>query len=229
MSGELKHALQQPFIFATGLSAGIHSAWSLGTMFSGNMPQPGLTGHFIFWIVPAVLIAFAIDIGQISTSAEIRAGQHSRAKYGTFVTLALATYYLQFIYIVHHMPALQIAAGVALFPSLAELVRNAAVWVIPALLPISTILYTIGTDDPPVLKPAEGYQLETPAEIVINDALLLQGENNHEPELYDALCDECGWRGIDYATKLAAANAVKAHKMHKHLVKLPTSNGNHHH
>ena len=159
MSNQLKHALAQPFIFATGLSAGIHSAWSLGTMFSGEMPQPEFSGRFIFWIVPAVLIAFAIDIGQIATSAEIRAGQRSRAKYGTFIVLALATYYLQFIYIVHHMPALEIADGVALFPGAAELVRNAAVWLIPALLPISTILYTSGTDDHVPAKPA-GFELK---------------------------------------------------------------------
>jgi len=218
MSEHLQKALRQPFISATALAAGIHSAWSLGTMFSGQMPAPEITGRFIFWIVPAVLIAFAIDIGQISTSAEIRAGQRSKSKYATFVVLALATYYLQFIYIVHHMPALAIADGVALFPAAAEVVRNAGLWLIPALLPISTILYTFGE------QPAEPAEFTPSADF---SGVLLPAEI--EPgKRHEISCDECEWSGGDYDSKLAAANALKAHKMHKHLIRLPVGNGNHH-
>lgn len=202
---ELKHALAQPFIFATGLSAGIHSAWALGTMFSGEMPGPGFTGEFVMWIVPAVLIAFAIDIGQIATSAEIRAGQRSMGKYGTFIVLALATYFLQFLYIVHHMPSLQIAPGVALFPGLAELVRNSAVWIMPALLPISTILYTLGTD----ARTADSAKIEQSA----NNADLLVAETTQHAHFI--ACDVCDWFG-EYETRLGAANALKAHRQHNH-------------
>lgn len=215
---ELKHALQQPFIFATGLSAGIHSAWALGTMFSGRMPAADLTGEFIFWIVPAVLIAFAIDIGQIATSAEIREGQRSKSKYGTFIVLALATYYLQFIYIVHHMPAMQIAPGVALFPQLAELVRNAAVWVIPALLPISTILYTMGNES----QSAESANFEGTA---IDNKLLVAGAEQQSDQAHFIECDTCEWFG-EYSTRLGAANALKAHRQHNHPEPTLSSNGN---
>jgi hypothetical protein len=219
MRNDLKHALQQPFIFATGLSAGIHSAWSLGTMFSGEMPQPEFSGRFIFWIVPAVLIAFAIDIGQIATSAEIRAGHRSKGKYGTFIVLALATYYLQFIYIVHHMPALEIAEGVALFPGMAELVRNAAVWVIPALLPISTILYTAGTDEQ---AQNEG-TVHLPKELQLGDGEIIMIETPS----YSIDCPECGWTGTSYKSETAATNALNRHKGHCPKMTEFSNNGRH--
>src|SRR5690349_1977436 len=98
----LKHVLGQPFIFATGLAALIHSTWSLGTFFSG--PQPSEPIQLLMWITPALLIAFSLDVGQIVTSAEIRAGHRSRAKYLTFGVFAAATYFLQFAYISAHMP-----------------------------------------------------------------------------------------------------------------------------
>jgi hypothetical protein len=43
----------------------------------------------------------------------------------------------------HHMPALELAPGVrATWAGFATVMRDAAVWVIPALLPLSTLLYT---------------------------------------------------------------------------------------
>lgn len=139
-----KHIIEQPFIFATGLAALIHSTWSLGTIFAGDQPTAGLTISFIGWLTPALLISFALDIGQIVTSAEIRAGERTRAKYLTFIIFALATYYLQWLYIAHHMPELALAGGVR--PQWAEMValmRDFAVWIVPALLPLSTALYTM--------------------------------------------------------------------------------------
>lgn len=223
MSQHLSEALKQPFISATALAAGIHSAWSLGTMFSGEMPTPEPTARFIFWIVPAVLIAFAIDIGQISTSAEIRAGQRSNSKYATFVLLALATYYLQFIYIVHHMPALEIAPGVALLPGVAEVVRNAAVWLIPALLPISTILYTLGNEEKQIAKaPSQFLQL---VEVLTDeDGEILSGEIPNPP--FVVVCPDCGW-AQEYDNRTSATNGLNRHRGHcpKNVVLSP--NGHH--
>src|SRR5690606_34049346 len=104
------HALRQPFIFATGLAALMHSTWSLGTLFAGVSPEVAPTLEYAGWIAPAVLIAFALDVGQIVTSAELRAGERTLAKYATFGIFAAATYYLQWLYIVHHMPALDLGA-----------------------------------------------------------------------------------------------------------------------
>jgi hypothetical protein len=136
----LKHILQQPFVAATGLAALVHSTWALGTLFAGEQPDGW---HLLGWLLPALLIAFALDVGQISTSYEIRQDGLTWTRGITFVVFAGATYYLQWLYIAHHMPALALAPGVRqTWADFATVMRDAAVWVIPALLPLSTLLYT---------------------------------------------------------------------------------------
>lgn len=152
---KLKHVVEQPFVFATGLAALVHSTWSLGTLFSGEQPEAALTVHFIGWIVPALLIAFALDIGQISTSQEIREDGLTVSRGLTFVVFAVATYYLQWLYMAHHMPALPLSEGVTgkVWTDFAINLRDAGIWLVPSLLPLSTILYTFSskrTTTPPV-------------------------------------------------------------------------------
>lgn len=145
----IKHVTEQPFVFATGLAALVHSTWSLGTLFAGTQPATTDPLKFAFWLVPALLISFALDVGQIATSAEIREGQRTATKYITFTVFAVATYYLQWLYIAHHMPQLELASGVRqTWASGATILRDAAVWIIPALLPLSTLLYTLSTTEP---------------------------------------------------------------------------------
>lgn len=137
--------VHSPFILATGIAAFVHSTWALATLFSGEMPDPASAPlAFAYWLLPAALIAFALDVGQIVTSAEIRSGKLTAAKAWTFGTFALATYYLQWTYIVHHMPDLALGAGIrsAWVPAILVM-RDAAIWIVPALLPASTLLYTL--------------------------------------------------------------------------------------
>lgn len=150
-----QHVKAQPFVFSTGLAALIHSTWSLGTMFAGSPPAfASLSLHALaswaYWLVPALLLAFALDVGQIMTSSEIRAsherGHKPYAKYLTFVVLAGATYFLQWVYMAAHMPAVPLADGVrSSWSPFASLARDAALFVVPGLLPISTILYTFSS------------------------------------------------------------------------------------
>lgn len=139
----IKHMIKNPFITATGAAAFVHSTWALGTLFAGNEPTQ-FTGAWLAWVLPAALIAFSLDIGQIATSNEIREGQRGWQKYATFVVFAVATYYLQWLYIAHHMPMIDLAPGVReSWSGAASLFRDAAVWLLPALLPMSTTLYTL--------------------------------------------------------------------------------------
>lgn len=186
----LKHLIHQPFVFATGLAALVHSTWSLGTLFSGVQPTAQLSVAFVGWIVPAFLIAFALDVGQIVTSAEIRGGQKTRMKYATFAVFAVATYYLQWLYIAHHMPEMELAKGVReTWSDFATVLRDAAIWIIPALLPLSTLLYTFsGHEDAesiPVVtvEPVQVKRSEAPAQL----AMPLQ-DDSHVAE-----CPACGW------------------------------------
>lgn len=167
----LKHIWQSPLIFATGLAALVHSTWALGTMFSGEQPaiETITTGigyvHFAGWLIPALLIAFALDIGQIITSHEIRTMGMTKARAITFVVFALATYYLQWLYMAHHMPLVELAEGISSIHRDAALwLRNMGLWLIPSLLPLSTLLYTFSTenDDHAVQVSAPEFQVSKP-------------------------------------------------------------------
>lgn len=141
MKNVLKSLWEHKFIAATGVSALIHSTWALGTLFSGMQPSEPLA--FAGWLIPAFLIAFALDMGQIATSSEIRHEGLTVSRGLTFFVFAVATYYLQWLYIAHHMPALAIAPGVSeVAKATATYMRDAALWIIPSFLPLSTILYT---------------------------------------------------------------------------------------
>lgn len=157
------HVKQQPFVTATAIAALAHSTWSLGTLFSGVQPMPpelgaALVEWVVFaiktlaWHLPAFAIAFAFDVGQVATAAEIRKahaqGKRPWRKYLTFVVFAAATFYLQMLYAAVHLPALALGAGVsAAHNETVRLWLDAAVWVIPAFLPLSTLLYTFSSDD----------------------------------------------------------------------------------
>ena len=159
----LRHIASQPFVFTTGLAALAHSTWALATLFAGEEPVQFTVAWFA-WLIPALLIAFALDVGQIVTSAEIRAGQKRMVKYVTFAVFALATYFLQWLYMVHHVPLLELSEGVRSEWAFAvTLLRDCSIWVIPALLPLSTLLYTFSTEHTQVEHPTPifGVQMAT--------------------------------------------------------------------
>jgi hypothetical protein len=151
----LRHAFGQPFITATGAAALVHSTWALGTLFSGLQPDPATQlMSYLGWLVPALLISFALDVGQIATSAEIREHGLTRSRGITFFVFSAATYYLQWLYIAHHMPSLALAAGVReTWAGFATVMRDSAVWIVPALLPLSTLLYTLSGKQEQVVTP----------------------------------------------------------------------------
>lgn len=219
----LKHAYQQPLIFATGLAALVHSTWALGTMFSGTQPAvESITNeigwiHFAGWIVPALLIAFALDIGQIVTSHEIRTRGMTKARAATFITFALATYYLQWLYMAHHMPLIPLAPGISsIHLDAALFLRNFALWLIPALLPLSTLLYTFSSETDEIAT------IELPPIAIREvkpDVPKIEDGNSEFAELTEGLqhvatCPECGWQCEPKDSELSATRALSAHKIH---------------
>lgn len=219
------HIVEQPFVFATGLAALVHSTWSLGTLFSGKQPEAGLSIEFAGWIIPAFLIAFAMDVGQIVTSAEIRAGNRSKAKYATFAVFAISTFYLQWLYMAHHMPALELAGGVRdQWSGFATFVRDAAVWIIPAFLPLSTLMYTFSSDHAqPETSPESitvpeivAVQVSTPVMEALPAPVMEVKEENEELAIdipltvYTATCNACGWEK-QYKTSDAMRRGLATH------------------
>ena len=148
MKSAFKHLVENPFITATGAAALVHSTWSLGTLMSGTQPAAGMSIQFMGWLIPALLIAFALDVGQIVTSARIRNGGMTMQMAVTFGVFSFATYYLQLLYMIHHVPELELANGVrAEWSGMVTLIRDASIWLIPALLPLSTLLYTLSAEN----------------------------------------------------------------------------------
>lgn len=147
----IKHLIRSPFVAATGAAAFVHSTWTLGVLFGGSHPTLSdwqTLISYLLWVTPAALIAFALDVGQVATSIQIAeahdGGRRPYAKYLTFVIFAAATYYLQWFHLVHHLPALELSPAVGAYPIMTTL-KEAAVWFIPALLPLSTLLYTFSS------------------------------------------------------------------------------------
>lgn len=154
------------FVITTAVAAFLHNAWTISVFFGGN--QPAVTsplvalpdfisqvGALIWWLIPGVLVSYSLDIGLIATAEELTRVPHLpdkkrwRAYLGlgiTFAVLAVAMWVLQFLFLILHVPALPLAAGVR-----AEWVeditrfRDAAIFVIPLLMPVSVMLYTFSS------------------------------------------------------------------------------------
>lgn len=242
----IKHMIHQPFVFATGLAALVHSTWALGTLFAGNEPEQ-FTFAWFSWVIPAFLIAFALDVGQIVTSSEIRAGKRNSKKYLTFFVFAVATYYLQWTYMVHHMPDLALSAGIReTWGDLVTLIRDCAIWIIPALLPLSTLLYTLSADEMPIPaqqpteKPSAPVTVETPAIAQIAEpkpALVQTEKEETTPENFAQLtdllqeshvftCEDCGW-SKEYEDLEAGERGLRTHKARHCTAQVVTQNGHH--
>jgi len=225
-----KHITQQPFIFATGLAALIHSTWSLGTLFAGQAPETALSPEFMGWLIPALLIAFAMDVGQISTSEQIRERGMNIARGTTFFVFAFATYYLQWLYIAHHMPLLALGDGISAFHRDAAItLRDAGMWIIPALLPLSTLLYTFsGEHQASELKQValhESITIETPQKPLIQASLDNPQLMVEDTEPLNILSCECGWQTGIKSSMDSAKRSLKVHQtMHCELAKAEVSN-----
>lgn len=232
----VKHITEQPFVFSTGLAALMHSTWSLGMLFAGEPPKDITSLAGAGWLIPAFLIAFALDVGQIYTSYEIRSGQREIAKYITFMVFALATYYLQWMYCLHHMPELSIAAGISDIhkPQVVAL-RDFAIWIIPAFLPLSTLLYTFAAhheEKPALVASVEelSSQIIMPVFESLPDhfeqevAELSTGSGVTDPTLFNASCPHCEWEK-QYDTKQKASSAMSAHLARCKYAFEPSTNG----
>lgn len=224
----IKHMIEQPFVFTVGLAALVHSTWSLATLFAGSEPDPQFTVEWFAWVIPAFLIAFALDVGQINTSAEIRAGQRTTIKYVTFGVFAVGTYYLQWLYIAHHMPLLELARGVRMeWSGITGLLRDAAIWIIPAILPLSTLLYTFSggheVAQPEIVQVEELRRVEVKT---LDKALPQPGQlaiRLQDVDSHVATCPACGWTR-EYDNPKSAIKGLATHQS-KHCTGIHPTEG----
>lgn len=235
MSDGLSFLTNHLFIATTGAAALIHSTWSLAVFFGGQEPKQG-SQDWWGWIIPGLLLAISIDIGQIATSAQIAKGERTPAKYATFALLAVATYFLQWLYLAHHIPLITLGPGVNqnVVP-FATGVRDIALWFLPALLPISTLLYTFSygkvakqRKEMMTIKQTTQTEVrvERPTAIHLQsvDAPQIAAASQDAKDRYEVRCDDCDWMG-SYTAPRGATNALVAHRRHAHPQREFSSNG----
>lgn len=220
----IKHMLENPFIAGAGIAALTHSTWSLGTLFSGLMPtvsidNPITIAYWLYWFVPAFLIAFAMDIGQIDTSRKIRHEGLTWQRGVTFFVFAFTTYYLQFLYIAHHMPALIVAAGISdLWRVAVTELCNVAIWLLPAILPLATLLYTLSDDKQEKNEPMQSTYQDTVTDshqiTVIETNPLMADWIVNPDDIHNSQCPDCGWISDDKTSQKSADMALRAHRLH---------------
>lgn len=207
MKSLLHHLREQPFLAAVSAAAVVHSSWSLSTFFAGHEPViEADLGRWLIWIVPGFLLAFSIDVGLLSLSHHIRHGRRNRSKLFAFFVLSLAMAYSQFLYISAHLPFVSLGTGV---PEIArasvQSVKDAAVWVLPALLPLALILYAFS--DSGARQPAPDAQTERKVTEPVTESALVAVET---PDGHLAECPACGW-SKRYPTERAARAAQLGH------------------
>lgn len=146
-----KHFKEQPFVVFVALAALPHSMWTIGTYMSGDFPRFTSWADFpavLWWLIPAVSLAIAFDVGMVATSGEIRNGNKSRWLVWTFYSLAVAMYVLQFLYVLPHVPDVAIGGGAKVAVSnVGIFAQQAAIFVLPAFLPLAAIFYTMASHE----------------------------------------------------------------------------------
>lgn len=149
-----RHFKEQPFIVLVAFAALPHTVWTIGTYTAGIQPEAfgdwSNLVRAVAWLLPPLAFGIAFDIGQVVTAGEIRNGNRSQWLVRTFYALSVFSYISQLLYAMHHYPKLDIGNGAApLVTSIGSFISQCAVFVLPALLPAATVLYTMAYHQAP--------------------------------------------------------------------------------
>lgn len=230
----IRTLLAHVFIILTGLAALPHSVWSVSTIMQGVEPATFSVG-WIGWAFSGFLIGLTIDVGQIAISIQIARGERNWQRFSAFGFLAALTFYLQWYYASAHVPITQLGAGMnAEAVPFAIGLRDLGVWLVPALLPITTLIYTFGYPERKRTR-ATATITQTKTTVKIEQPEVSQGAS--QPAIarakftaieagsgHFAKCDDCDWTG-SYATPRGATNALVAHRKSRHPAEVFSPNG----
>jgi len=120
------------------------------------------------------------------------------------------------------MPELALSAGVRRdWLPVVALIRDSALWVIPALLPLSTLLYTFshsearaGAGSAAASLAAERLPVVTIPEItLLTEGLALLTDDEQLETGHLAECEYCGWSNT-YSSAKSASQALREHGLH---------------
>ncbi len=226
MRKAIQHLAENPFILLVAVAALIHSTWSVSIMFNGFEPSiADILGfvRWVWWMLPGFMFAVALDVGQIVSAYSIRQGSKSRvaaaSKLVTFAIMAAFSYALQLIFLLHHIPALSLGEGLSPASQIAaRTVLELCAWLIPGMLPLSIVLYTLtdamNTEHISSDKPVSSGAL-TLVRVPDREEPIAELSDNDRIEItkpaYEVECDHCEWAGA-YQSQRGAINALNAHK-----------------
>lgn len=126
-----------------------HTMWAAGFVFSGLPPQT-FTDYWdhlasFHWWFNGALIAIAVDLGMFFT-ARMLGKKWNWILFFAFIAAALASYYTQVFYSVHHTTSYEFGSGVSDYWVTALLpLIDARVVIVPAILPGFAIIYTFAS------------------------------------------------------------------------------------
>lgn len=227
LSGIFWTIARHAFVIATGFAALVHSTWTLATIFNG--PEPAVIDiHWIMWVLAAFLFAFAIDVGQIAISIELRAGERTRAKFVAFAVLAGLTYFFQWWYVAMHLPNVPLSTGVrADWVPFATSLRDAALWIVPGALPLATTIYTFSYAKPKNARPTKPAITSASERAIVKVEEPKPNITIEMPEAFTVQCPDCDW-SKECTSSRSATNSLTAHRRHAHPNAVAiNSNGRH--
>jgi len=139
----MKH--QNTFVTIVGIAAWVHSTWSFSTVIGGEVPLIASwvdIPRWLYWILPGAAAAAAVDVGLISLAAQFRLGKGARPKLVTFAVLSFISYLGQALFSLSHggqyIPSTGLSSASV---AIASVVWELLIWLLPAALPVTLILW----------------------------------------------------------------------------------------
>jgi hypothetical protein len=149
--------LSHLFVILIALAQLPHSVWVFSTLFGSVQPEFSLyelpeqsayfnlldLGTWLVWAGKALLIPIALDVGLIVIAKAIRTEQNPpQSLYKAFGFLAFSVYIIQFYFLIHHAPDLQLSAGATPIQMLENGLDIVWLFLFPAFMPVPTMFYT---------------------------------------------------------------------------------------
>lgn len=204
------------FVVIVGLAAWLHSSWAFATVIGGSTPVTVIGSvsdlfHWLYWYGPGAAAAAAVDVGMINLAAQFKRGQGTRARLTTFAALSVISYVGQVLFSVSHSGAYTPSVGLSEFSaSIAAVVWQLFIWLLPATLPVTLILWAWSDVQAPTVQKSEPETqviIENPVETAVT---VVEEPKEVKKQNFLAACPKCGWQRL-YDDPGTAARALQTH------------------
>ncbi len=178
------------------LATAQHTAWGAATTMQGR--QPSGNPEAAFWWLQGAAFAIAIDFTMVQVATKIRSGMSTGQSLRlhrltvsinwyviTFIAVAMASTYFQFLYAWYHADSLPNGAGVVeLWRTRMQGMVDSRIVIAPFILPIIAMLYTFGGfGKGGEAQPKRNVASNPPSQRVQSDAIRVERVDVTLPEL----------------------------------------------